>query len=283
MKNKIGIGVITCNREHFFKQCIEKIPDVDTIIVVNDGNSYSVDSYPKKVKEVLQHSQNKCVGISKNEAMRYLIQDDCDHIFLCEDDVLIKNPEVCTQYIKTAEATGIWHLNYALQGPANRKQTQQGPMNIDQRAQLSQDSEPNPRQVVEYDGGIELALYPNSVGAFTYFYRGVIKAVGYHDEKFRNAWEHVEHTYRIIKLGLHPPFWWFADIAKSWEYIGDVPNCINESSIARTPEWHENFKNGMEWYRYKHGWIPQQTPDTSPQQVLDILGRIQKNYARKVL
>ena len=39
----------------------------------------------------------------------------------------------------------------------------------------------------------------------------------------------------------------------------------------------------MEWYKHKHGWYPQQTPQTPPQNVMAILEGIEKNYARKVL
>jgi len=282
MKHKIGVGVITCNAEHRLKQSLPTVPNVDEIVVVNDGRPYSNNVYRKDI-EVIQHSRNKCVGISKNDAMRYLVQKDCDSIFLMEDDILIKDVNVFEKYIHTAEASGIWHLNYGLQGPANRQQIQQGPMNINERGQLDQNSAPNPRQIVDYGNGIELALYPNCVGAFSYFIKGIIKNIGYHDEHFKNAWEHVEHTYRIIKAGLHPPFWWFADIADSYNYITDIPGCIDDSTIAHTPEWHQNFREGMEFYKHKHGWYPQQSPDTHPQQVLDILKTIEKNYARKVL
>jgi glycosyltransferase involved in cell wall biosynthesis len=269
MKNKIGIGVITCNREKSFEKCINSIPAVDTIVVINDGMPYSKEYYPSKVKEVIQHNKNKCVGISKNEALRYLIQDDCDHLFLVEDDMLITNPDICTAYIKAAEESGIWHLNFGYHGPANFKPNQYGVK--------------NPRQVVEYKNGIEIALNPNCVGAFSYFYKGIIKTVGYYDERFHNAWEHVEHTYRIIKLGLHPPFWWFADIANSDEYIKEQATPDESSAIRKTPEWTQGMQDGMLWYKQKHGWIPTHTPDTSPDQVMKILEEIETKYARKVL
>ena len=281
MKNKIGLGLVTYNKEERLKQSGATVPveGVDTFVVVNDGTPYS--EYPAGA-EVIVHKRNMCVGVAKNTALRYLMQQDCDHIFLMEDDVLIKRPDVFEAYIHAAEKSGIWHMNYALQGPANRKQTQQGPMNIEERGKLSQVSEPNPRATINYDG-TDISFYPNSVGAFSYFLRGVIKSVGYHDEQFKNAWEHVEHTYRIIKAGLHPPFWWFADLANSADYLGDIPNCIEESTIAHTPEWIQNFQKGMAAFKQKHGYVPQQLPDTDPNQVIQILDQIKTNYANTVL
>jgi len=124
-KQKIGLGVVTCNKPERLLQSGKTIPDVDELVIVNDGKAYVDEVYPQNA-ELIQHEKNMCVGVSKNDAMRYLIQAGCEHIFLMEDDVLIKNPGVFEAYIKAAEVSGIWHMNYALQGPANRKQTNQG-------------------------------------------------------------------------------------------------------------------------------------------------------------
>ena len=283
MNNKIGVGLITCNKPDRFRQSAPLIPNVDEFVVVNDGQSYTSEDYAavKGRAEIIQHDKNMCVGVSKNDAMRYLVQKDCSHIFLIEDDVLIKDPNVFEAYIHAAENSGIWHLNYALQGPANRKQNTQSAMNINQRQDLSQTSDPNPRAILDYDG-IDIALYPNSVGAFSYFLKSVIKTVGYHDEHFKNAFEHVELTYRIAQAGLHPPFWWFADLGNSYDYLTDIPDCIANSTIAHTPEWIQNFQKAMAWNKVKHGFVPQQTPDTKPEEVLKVLDNMKKNYARKV-
>lgn len=281
MNNKIGVGLITCNKQDRFKQSAPLIPNVDEFVVVNDGLPYPNDIYPKNA-HVIQHGRNMCVGISKNDAMRYLMQKGCRHIFLVEDDILIQKPDVFEAYIHAAENSGIWHLNYALQGPANRKQVAQGAMNVEERGKLLQNSEPNPRAKIDYDG-IEIALYPNCVGAFSYFLSSVIKAVGYHDEQFKNAFEHVEHTYRIIKAGLHPPFWWFADLGNSQNYIDNIPGCIENSTISHTPEWIQNFQKAMAYNKFKHGFTPQETPDTPSEKVLNILEELKKNYARKIL
>ena len=265
MNNKIGVAVITMNRLEFFKNCINSIPEqIDTIIVVNDGDPYPKEEYPAKVKEVLQHTKNKGVGISKNEALRYLIQDGCDHLFLVEDDMLIKNPNVFNQYIKTAAETGIWHLNFAYHGPANK----------------DPQGNKRPRQVVEYGNGIEIALNPNIVGSFSYYLKGVIKAAGYMDERLKNCWEHVLHTHKIAQLGLHPPFWWFADLANSDEYIAEQASSEVNSVIRKTDEWQKNMREGMELYKHIMGEYPTKTMDTPQERVLQILEQIKKNYSK---
>ena len=70
--SKIGLGIITCNREDFYKQCYESIPldAIDKLVTVNDGKKLK-GSYSDT--KIITHSTNKGVGISKNDAMQYLL------------------------------------------------------------------------------------------------------------------------------------------------------------------------------------------------------------------
>lgn len=59
-------------------------------------------------------------------------------------------------------------------------------------------------------------------------------------------------TYRIIKAGLHPPFWYFADIYNSHLYLTEAPEAIDKSSIANdTEQWEKNVYGGREIYKEK--------------------------------
>lgn len=265
MNNKIGVAVITCSRENMFQKCIASIPSIDTLIVINDGDT--LNNVPTNVKEFIQHTKNVGVGLSKNEALRHLLQDGCEHLFLVEDDMLIANPNVFVDYIHAAENSGIWHMNFGYHGPANKN-----PNNYDEKA---------PRQILNYDG-IDLAFNRHCVGSFSYYYKNIIRAVGYMDEMLRfNNFEHVEHTYRIIKAGLHPAFWWFADLANSDEYIKEQAKPSPLSS--RSEKWKEDFSCSAEYFKYKHGYVPTHVPDTTEDDVLLQLESIKNNYARKVL
>ena len=282
MSNKIGVGVVTYNRPDYFKKCINSVPSVDTLVVVNDGTAYDSDIYPKHVKEVIQHEKNKCVGISKNELMRYLIQDGCDHIFLIEDDMEVLRSDVFEKYINAASVSGIWHMNYGPGSPFNRVQDPEIlKLDLGGRHLLDKHSDPKPRLIIDYGNENKIALYQHSVGMFTYFQRGVIKNIGYHDEHFHNAWEHVELTYRIIKAGLHPPFWWFADLYDSTQYVREIEGAIENSSIANDKEkWKKNIEEGAIWYKQIHGHYPAQIQDASPDAVQKILKDIKSNYSR---
>lgn len=260
---KIGVGVITCNRQPFFEKCVASLPKVDELVVVNDGKPYKLRTYPGTAW-LIEHTRNMGVATSKNEALRYLIDKGCDHLFLIEDDIVVKNQEVFNKYIETASVSGIWHLNYALHGSYNK----------------DEDGNPKIKYQVEYKPGVEVAFYHNITGALSYYLKGIIKNVGYMDERYHNAFEHVDHTYRIIQKGLHPPFWYFADIANSGDYLEEQAENFEESVIRNETEFAKNFHDAMGVFQYKFGTIPQKVPETQPDQAIKILEEIQTNYAK---
>ena len=269
----IGVGIVTYNAEDRIKQSAITIPSwVKHFVIVNDGTPYDESSYPSNA-HVITHDTNKCVGEAKSTAMKYLLDQGCEHIFIMEDDVLIKDENVFDQYIKTSLHSGIKHLNYALQGPANKKGSQ-GFENLEERAEQSNLTEPNPRQVVKYTDDVEVALYPNCVGAFSYYHKDVISKIGFFDKTYKNAWEHVDHTMEAFKNGFTTPYWWFADINKSWEFITDIENCIENSTIARSDTWKENYTKGFLHFTKKHKFGPNQVPDTKPEDVSKVLNNL---------
>ena len=276
--DSIGFGMVTYNAEHRIKQSAFTVPKwIKNFVIVNDGTPYSEDAYPTHAK-VIQHKTNKSVGAAKTTAINYLLGNKkCEHIFIMEDDILIKDEKVFEEYIKHSLISGIKHLNFALHGPANKKGSQ-GFETLEDRKDL--DGDPNPRMVIPYkyeEKDVKIALYPNCVGAFSYYYRPVLDDIGGFDPAFKNAWEHVEHTFQAIKKGYHPAFWYFADIDESWKYLKDIPNSIEESTIARTPTWNENFRKGTLWYKKKHGVIPTQTPVATTDQVRNQLQILLQN------
>lgn len=273
----VGFGMVTYNAEDRIRQSAFTVPSwIKNFVIVNDGTPYPEDAYPESA-HIIQHEKNECVGKAKSNAIQYLMDKGCEHIFIMEDDILIKDEKVFEEYIKHSLITGIKHLNFGLHGPANKKGAQSF-SNLEERAQQQTSEEPNPRMVVKYDDDINIALYPNCVGAFSYYRRDVIEKIGVFDPKFKNAWEHVDHTYETIKKGYHPSFWYFADIQGSWDYLTDIPNSIENSTIARSPTWERNYKVGMEHYKKKHGMYPTQTPIMKPEMVQQ---QLQMLYQRR--
>ena len=214
----IFVGIVTANRPDFFKKCydsVKKSNNVDFIGVVNDGeNDVSVekDDFYSKNKE------NLGVGKSKNILFKKALELNADHIFLIEDDIIIKNPDAFNAYVDASKKTGIQHFCFGYHGPANKNGISGG--------------KPSPRYIVDY-GDIKIAINMHSVGAFCYYSKEVLEKVGLIDEKFVNAFEHVEHSYRIAKGGYTTPYWNWADLANSIDYLDEI-ECSEKSSTIRT-------------------------------------------------
>jgi GT2 family glycosyltransferase len=277
MSNKIGVGIITCNRPEYLRKLLNSLvpcqDQIDTLVIVNDGKP--VTDFDLSFGSWIDNETNLGVGKSKNKALKYLYEQGCDYIFLFEDDMLVLDTTVFQQYIDACKITGIQHLNYGPGSPFNRKQTIKD-FDLHNRHLLDQHSEPNPKLIIDY-GKTKIALYEHTVAMFSFFTREVIEKVGYIDENYYNAWEHVDHTYCIIKAGYHPPFWWFADLANSHELLTEAPGAIDNSSIAnKSDQWQKNVYNGREVYLKKHGHYPNQPPYVSKEEVIQILRRIKK-------
>jgi len=272
-KETIGVGVITCNRPSYVKRLLSNLSiceDIDELVIVNDG--VTIPDSNEYAGTWINNVKNLGVAKSKNKALQFLLNKSCENIFLIEDDVVIKNPDVFSAYIKASKETNIKHFNYGPGTPFNRKQNVA--FDIHNRHKLSTDTAANPKLIVEYKNA-KIALYEHIAGMFSFFHSSILNKVGLFDERFYNAWEHVEHTYRIIKAGFHPPFWWFADIADSEDYIGEYKDAIQNSAIAKnTDQWMESVRKGQELYKQIHGHYPNQPPPTTKDLVLQTLKTI---------
>ena len=245
--SKIGLGIVTHNRPDYFKEIIKHVPVdvVDELVIVNDGTPYTVADSPGVL---IQHDTNKGVGVSKNDALRHLQSKGCEHFFLMEDDIIIKNKAVFEQYIRASKLTGIQHFNYSQHGWMNRKIIDNRPSDV-----------PNPKVEIDY-GDVEIALYMHCVGAFSYYSKRCLDEVGLIDERFFNACEHVDHTYQIIKRNMHPQFWWFADLANTNDFLADIPWSRHTSTISSRTDHNDLVRAADQVFLSKNGLVPVQIP-----------------------
>jgi GT2 family glycosyltransferase len=243
----IGVGIVTYKRNNLLLKLIGSIPKnvIDFFIVVDDGGDLKSISNDFIDGEIIINETNFGVGKSKNIALKKLLDYGCDHIFLIEDDIFIKDPLVFEKYIEASKVSGIQHFNYSQHGLGN----------------VTPDfyRNPNPNLIVDYKT-CKIAFYTHCVGAFSYYSRKCLETVGFIDERYYNACEHVDHTYEIIKAGMHPPYWYFADIDNSWEYLGDEKWTRYNSTISCHPNHNQMMKDADEIFISKHGLHPCQIP-----------------------
>ena len=260
MNEKIGLGVVTYNRPEYFKKIFASIPlyAVDEIVIVNDGTPYGEENYV----HCIQHETNMGVGISKNDAIKHLLSKGCDYIFLMEDDIIIKDPIVFQKYIQASKQSGIQHFNYSQHGLMNK---------------FPNTETPSPKTIIQYSSDVSVALYPHCVGAFSFYTKKCLDKVGLLDEKFYNATEHLEHTYNIIKNGMHPPFWWFADLPDANKYLADIPWSVQGSTISSNPKHRDTVLESHRYFHQKHKIQLLQIPMESLDNVKQNLKSIYKN------
>lgn len=234
MSLSIGVAIITCDRNHMLNTLLESLEmcdDITKLVVVNDHETpLTLD----RQVEVIENGKNLGVGKAKNIGLAMLFDAGVEHLFLLEDDMIIKSPEVFSKYIHASKTTGIKHLNFCLHGEDNKRL-----------------GKPNPKLIVDYKD-LNISLYHNVYGSLSYYHRDVIDSVGYMDEQYYNAMEHVDHTMEVIKAGWHPPFRWFADIENSHELVDEQDINHEQSKIRNDQEWLENFKRGVQLFYEKH-------------------------------
>lgn len=237
MIEKIAAAVITCDRPDFAEKCIKSLPECE-LYVINDGKQPVMVNRKHRFSQLGPYSG---VVNAKYIAVEQFLQSDCDHLFIIEDDILCLREDVFTKYIETAQEFKLDHLMFGYHGPANKKNGSY--------------SEPNPRVIIEGRNN-KLALNQHCVGAFCYYSRKCIEAVGNFDRKFGSAFDHVSHSYSIAKAGLTTPYWWWADAWDSNEYLKEQA-CSEESSAIRgKPGWAENIQRSALYFEQVHGFLP---------------------------
>lgn len=253
----IGIGIVTCNRRDFFDVCWNSIPEEfkEHTIVYNDGEQFDHESDP------IWNGGGAGVAVGKNTLMKALLAKRYEYIFIIEDDMRIKRADIFDAYINAYKVSGIQHFMFAYHGPANKGGVSGGP--------------PKPKYVINYPGQ-DISINQNCVGAFCMYTGQSLIDVGLMDIKFHNAFEHVEHSYQLAKQGFSTPYWNWADLANSCDYIEEQAcSEVNSSIRYKDPSaWHDNITRGIQYFKQKHGvepFGPEGVPDISEKTLVGIL------------
>lgn len=259
----IGVAIITYNRPDYYKQVLESLPNekFGALVVVNDGeNSYVRD---EDAEYVIRNKTRLGVAKSKNIAIKALLDhiDEIEHIFIIEDDILIKRDDVFEEYIKAANSTGIHHLCY--EKVAGNGKTL--------------------KYKLEQPDGVKLGFYTNPQGAFMYVNAKIIKKLGKFDEGYTNAFEHIDFEYNLSKKGVAPPFWYFPDLLNSEDYLTDIEGSSENSSITNKEQYKENWDSSAQHFIKKWRRFTNEIPDIGENGLQSALMHLQTNYSRKKL
>lgn len=256
-KDKIGVGIVTYNSEEYYKALYESLPhnNIDVLVTVNGGNTYK-DNYKSNW---IQHIENVYPSVCRNDCVNFLLQRNCEHIFIIEDDMIIKSPNIFDKYITASKETGIKYFSFVSTSwesgaPDNR----------------------TPRLTVEYKNNVSISLYKNMCNEFTYHHRSCYQKTGLYDTNFRDPFD-IDFAYRESQESYATPFWWFADITNSDNLIMNNPNAVSRLQNDR-PDGSREQRIQKEWEYFikKHNIMVNQIPSVSKEEVIKKLKSIKK-------
>jgi hypothetical protein len=255
VSSKIGIGITTYNSEDYFKTLWDSLQccRYDELVVVNGGEKY------KEIYECgwIQHNINYYPSVCRNDAINFLLNRGCEHIFLIEDDMIIKNKNIFNEYIKASQESGLKYFSFT---------------------SMSWDSGPifnrTPRLKVNYKNNVSVSFYRNMCNEFTYHHSSCFQKTGLYDTQFRDPFD-IDMAYRESKTDYAAPFWWFADISNSDDFIENNTNAKSRLQSERPDGSREQrIREQWELFYKKHGKLVQEIPDTPEKEVVKFLKTI---------
>lgn len=254
---KIGLGIITFNSENYFKKLFESLPDhkYDELVVVNGGNPYDT-TYKRTYGNMhwIQHETNLGSARSRNDALNYLYNKGCDHIFIFEDDLIVKNDDIFDEYIRVSKITGLQYLHFVSYAwntghPGNR----------------------TPKLDVHYDPNTTVSFHGEMCNEASYRTRKLHELVGLYDEKMVNGFD-VEWVKRATDTKFVAPFRYFADLSNSDDLIMNNPDAT--SRLDADGKRLERLKPDYLYFMQKHGIPISHIPDIGIENTVDKLKSI---------
>ena len=146
---KIGVGITTYNQEDYFRTLYDSLPldRIDELVVVNGGDVYE-GVYDC---DWIQHNKNRYPSVCRNDCVTFLINKGCDHNFLLEDDIIVKDDNVFDEYIRVSQNTGIKYFSF-----------------VSMSKESGQPGNRNPAAEIHYNADTEIVLYSHMCNEFTY-------------------------------------------------------------------------------------------------------------------
>lgn len=248
-KGKIGVGIVTYNSEDYYKALYESLPfdKINVLVTVNGG-----DKYKNEYKgNWIQHSENVYPSVCRNDCINFLLQRSCEHIFIIEDDMIIKSPNIFDSYIQASKEAGLKYFSFVStsweSGTPNKR---------------------TPRLTVEYKNNISISFYKNMCNEFTYHHKTCYEKVGLYDTNFRDPFD-IDLAYRESLQDYAAPFWWFADVTNSDKFIMNNPNAVSRLQGDR-PDGSREQRIQKEWDYFvkKHGIMVNQIPEANKEWVI---------------
>lgn len=226
----IGIGITTHNRYEVFSHTLKKIREFSPgfkIEVVDDASKVPVP------EATFRFDTNVGIAVAKNKCFELL--EDCDHIFLFDDDTYPLVDGWHLPYVNSVEP----HLMYIFADF-------HGPRKLNDTSLLYKDS--------------SIKAYSHPRGCMCYFKKVCLEKVGGMDPVFgRWGWEHPDLSNRIFNAGLTSFRYMDVNTDTQLIYSGDEHEVVKSTvlgndraqQIRRNAPLYEARKDSTEYVPYK--------------------------------
>jgi GT2 family glycosyltransferase len=186
MTPKIGIGLCTYNRPDMAIRVAKAVRETTNSIYfvcsIDGGNigNYDIEGLIGYCDEVII-GKNQGVIRNKNRLLAYL--QNCDYIFLMDDDLIPLKSGWIEIYIEALRCTGYEHINYIHDLAKSVKITEKS-----------------------YSGGVVIEYYKDLGGALMLMSKKCVEKVGIFDPEYKfYGYGHCDYTRRCQMAGLYPP------------------------------------------------------------------------------
>lgn len=247
---KIGIGITTRNRNEVFDKTFWEMmnfsPREAKFAVVDDASEIPIiesDYFPyRSGHEMYRFETNVGIAASKNKCFELL--DDCDHIFLFDDDTYPTSHGWWKPYVESQEP----HLMYIF---SDYPESYKG-HKLNDTIRLYQDE--------------NIVAYTHPRGCMLYYHRSCLSLVGGMDTAYGKwGYDHVNLSDRIYNNGLTR--FKYMDVPDSGKlfYSGDEHRAVKSTVwgkervalIERNKRIYEANVNSCAFIPYKEGQKPQ--------------------------
>jgi hypothetical protein len=239
-----AIGVLTCDRVHFLEKCFNSIAAIDCPKIVgnNSINTLSKNHFGLKT-EYFWNGATNSIAFGKNQIIKWFLQNTtAEYLFIIEDDIIVKDAAVFEKYIDTSVKTNFKHLMWSGAGTNNFV-----------------NGKLHPVLVVNVNDTM-ISFYRHAVGAFCVYHREVLEKVGLMDENFKNAFEHIAHSWEIALAGYIPTqFGFWPDIfSGNTQYLIDQDPDFSHSTAQNThkSQWNDNVQSALKLFERRFGFHP---------------------------
>ena len=250
---KVGIGICTYNRVETLKKAVTAMETNTQIphrlVVASDGSTDGTDEWLIKSKIPCVLGENRGMHYNKNRLLTAL--QDCDYIFLFDDDIYPRNPEWIEHYLNGFECTGYHHFGYKT-GRVNRLRHVKYPK-------------------------CTILLHHGQQGNLLAYTKKVLEVCGgFNMEYVGYGYGTTEYSMRILQAGLaHPELYLYADVLEAKLSIRCIPwrqstltgqkgtkesdrrrVRLQKQNLKRYKKFKKLFKRDPERYRYREFRVP---------------------------